>query len=153
MGSNDELHAEVEIDAPPARVWSVITDTRALAEASPELMAMTPLRRGGFRTGQQYVGWNRRKAIVWPTRNVVRECVPEQRLVWDTTTSGARWIFELAPAGSGTRLVQRRPVAKPAAGWVRLFGDMFLGGFEGHADELETGMRTSLERLKVIAER
>ncbi|MCL2543718.1 MAG: SRPBCC domain-containing protein, partial [Nocardioidaceae bacterium] len=153
MGSSDELRAEIHIAASPARVWSVVTDTKALAEASPELLAMTPLRRGGFRVGQQYVGWNRRKAVVWTTRNVVRECVPERRLVWDTTTSGARWIYELSPEGDGTRLVQRRPVAKQASRFVRLFGEVLLGGFEEHADELESGMLSSLTRLKAIAER
>lgn len=152
MSSTDEFRAEVEVAAPPAKVWSVLTDTKALAAASPELMGMTPLRRGGFRKGQQYIGWNRRKAIIWPTRNVVVECEPERVLAWDTKTSGSRWIYELSPSGAGTRLVQRRPVAKPAAAWVRLFGQAFLGGWEDHADELEAGMQTSLQRLKAIIE-
>ncbi|WP_460851289.1 SRPBCC family protein [Nocardioides montaniterrae] len=152
MSSTDEFRAEILVDATPAEVWSTITDTKKLAQASPELMAMMPLKPGGFREGQQYVGWNRRKAIIWPTRNVVVEFTPEQRLVWDTKTSGSRWIYELAPEGTGTRLVQRRPVAKPAAAWVKAFGNLLLGGWEDHADELEAGMLTSLERIKAIAE-
>lgn len=153
MSSTDEFRAEVEVAAPPAKVWAVLTDTKALAEASPELMGMMPLRRGGFRRGQQYIGWNRRKAVVWPTRNVVVDYEPERLLAWDTKTSGSRWIYELFPTDAGTRLVQRRPVAKPAAAWVRLFGQAFLGGWEDHADELEAGMETSLRRIKAIAER
>lgn len=153
MSSTDEFRAEVEVAAPPAKVWATLTDTTALAEASPELMGMTPLRRGGFRKGQQYVGWNRRKAIIWPTRNVVIEYDPERLLAWDTKTSGSRWIYELSPTESGTRLVQRRPVAKPAAPWVKAFAQVFLGGWEDHAAELEAGMETSLRRIKAIAER
>jgi uncharacterized protein YndB with AHSA1/START domain len=153
MNAERELRAEVLVAAPPAKVWAVITDTRALAEASPELLAMTPLRRGGFRVGQQYVGWNRRKAVIWPTRNVVVEVEPERRLAWDTRTSGARWIYELSPEGEGTRLVQRRPVPIRLTLVSRLFAPVALGGSEGHADELERGMAEGLARIKAIAER
>ncbi|GAA3827450.1 SRPBCC domain-containing protein [Nocardioides panacisoli] len=148
-----ELRAEVVVDAPAERIWEVITDTRALAEASPELLTMMPLRRGGFRKGQQYVGWNRRKLVVWPTRSVVVEADPPHRLAWDTRSSGARWIFEIEPADSGTRLVQRRPVPNKLTGLSKAFAAVLLGGGEGHADELEQGMATSLERLKAIAEK
>ena len=153
MGSMDEFRAEIVVDASPERVWSVITDTRALAEASPELVRMLPLLRGGFRTGQQFVGINRRGYAVWPTRNVVVAVVPGRRLVWDTRTSGARWIYELEPAAEGgTRLVERREVLKRMPLVARMFAPL-LGGVEGHADELEEGVDATLARLKAIAER
>jgi uncharacterized protein YndB with AHSA1/START domain len=152
MGSTDDFRAEITIDAPPERVWSVITDTRALAEASPELMAMTPLRRGGFRTGQQYIGWNRRKLAVWPTRNVVVDAEPHRRLAWETRTTGVRWVYELEPAGAGTRLVERREFLREMPVVGRLFAKALLGGVEEHADELEVGLGQTLTRLKAIAE-
>ena len=31
-------------------------------------------------------------------------------VAWDTKSSGARWIWELTPEGTGTRVVHRRPV-------------------------------------------
>jgi uncharacterized protein YndB with AHSA1/START domain len=152
MAADRELHAEITIDAPPAAVWAVITDTKALARVSPELMAMTPLRRGGFRVGQQYVGWNRRKAVVWPTRNVVAAYEPERLLAWDTKTSGARWIYELSPSGTGTLLTQRRPVPEKLTLLSRIAAPLALGGAESHADELEAGMRTGLARIKALVE-
>jgi uncharacterized protein YndB with AHSA1/START domain len=153
MTSDRELRAEITIDAPPAAVWAVITDTKALAEISPELLAMTPLRRGGFRLGQQYVGWNRRKAVIWPTRNVVTAFQPERMLAWDTKSSGARWIYELTPAGEGTHVVQRRPVPHRLTLLSRLFAPVALGGSENHADELERGMAEGLARIKARVER
>jgi uncharacterized protein YndB with AHSA1/START domain len=152
MASDRELRAETTIEAPPSAVWAVLTDTKALARISPELMSMSPLRRGGFRLGQQYVGWNRRKAVVWPTRNVVTAFEPEQLLAWDTRTSGARWIYELAADGAGTRLTQRRPVPTRLTLLSRLFTPVALGGSENHADELEQGMAEGLAKIKVIAE-
>jgi uncharacterized protein YndB with AHSA1/START domain len=147
-----ELRAEIVVDAPAEKVWDVITDTRALAEASPELLTMMPLRRGGFRKGQQYVGWNRRKLVVWPTRSVVIEADAPHRLAWDTRSSGARWIFELEPEGTGTRLVQRRPVPTRLTRLGNVFAVALLGGAEEHANELEQGMASTLTRLKAIAE-
>ncbi|GAB3855246.1 SRPBCC family protein [Nocardioides maradonensis] len=152
MTSDRELRAEITIDAPAAAVWAVITDTKALAEISPELMAMTPLRRGGFRVGQQYVGWNRRKGVIWPTRNVVTAVQPEKLLAWDTKSSGARWIYELTAEGSGTRVVQRRPVPHRLTLLSRLFAPLALGGSENHADELEAGMAEGLARIKARVE-
>jgi uncharacterized protein YndB with AHSA1/START domain len=153
VSADRELAAEVTVAAPAARVWQVLTDFRNLAAASPELMAMTPLKPGGLREGQWYVGWNRRKAAVWPTRNVVAEVVLNQRLVWDTTSSGARWIYQLAPIGDHTRLSLRRPVPRRLTSMSGLFATAFLGGAQSHADELEAGMRTTLEHLRSVAER
>ena len=104
-----ELRAEIEIAAPLERVWEVLTDFSRMPAWSPELVRMSPLRRGGLRLGQQYLGVNRRGPVVWPTRNVVRALAPGSLLAWDTVSSGARWVYELSDAGPGrTRLVQRR---------------------------------------------
>jgi uncharacterized protein YndB with AHSA1/START domain len=146
-----ELRAEIAIDAEPSAVWAALTDFDRMPEWSPELVKMVPLKRGGLRVGQWYLGVNRRKAVVWPTRNVVKQVEAERVLSWHTATSGATWIYELEAADGGTRLVQRRPVprltylSKVTAGSV-------LGGGVSHCDELEAGMATTLIRLKAAIE-
>jgi len=99
-----------------------------------------------------YVGINRRKGVVWPTRNVVAVLEPGRTLAWDTRTSGARWIFEVAPEGTGTRLTERRPVPEKLTGIGKIFARALLGGMEQHADELEDGMRETLQRIKAAVE-
>ena len=147
-----ELRAETTVDAPPAAVWAALTDLRRMREWSPELIAMFPLGRGGLRVGQQYVGLNRRKAAIWPTRSVVAVVEPERSLVWDTRSSGARWIYELFAEGTGTRVVQRRPVPRRITLVSRVFAPLFLGGSDQHADELERGMAETLRRLRLAVE-
>ncbi|MDI2027127.1 SRPBCC family protein [Saccharopolyspora sp. TS4A08] len=147
-----DMRAEVVIEAPPERVWELLTRTGTHAEASPELVAMLPLKPGGFRAGQWFLGVNRRKAAVWPTRNVVTIFEPHRRLAWVTTTSGARWLFELEATGSGTRLVQRRELVRALPKISTLFANLALGGENGHADELETGMAATLQHIKRAAE-
>jgi uncharacterized protein YndB with AHSA1/START domain len=153
MTADRELKAEVTVDAPPEEVWATLTDFKQLADWSPELVTMLPLKTGGLREGQWYVGINRRKAVVWPTRNVVAVLEPGRTLVWDTKTSGARWIFELAPEGAGTRLTQRRPVPSRLTGVGSVFAKTLLGGVERHADELEDGMLRTLQGIKASAEK
>ena len=147
-----ELRAETTIDAPPGRVWATLTDFRRMSEWSPELVRMMPIGRGGLRVGRQYVGINRRKAAIWPTRSVVAVLEPERSLAWDTRSSGARWIYELSPEGTGTRVVQRRPVPHQLTLLSKAFAPLFLGGSDDHADELEQGMAQTLERLRGAVE-
>jgi uncharacterized protein YndB with AHSA1/START domain len=148
-----ELRASVVVDATSNRVWQVLTDLDRMPEWSPELVRMVPLKRGGLRVGQWYLGLNRRGAVVWPTRSVVREVVPGRSMVWDTTSSGARWIYELTAEGErSTRLSLTRPVPGPPPLTARLFTGALLGGVAGHDDELEAGMATTLERFKAAVE-
>lgn len=150
-----ELRAEAEVAAPPEAVWALLTDLSRMPEWSPELVRMVPLKRGGLRVGQWYLGINRRRAVVWPTRNVVALLEPGRVLAWDTTSSGARWIWELEPAdpaGTATRVVHRRPVPRRLTRSARLFAPVALGGTAGHADELEAGMAQTVARLRAAAE-
>jgi len=147
-----ELRAETTISAPPDRVWEALVDFRRMPERSPELVRMVPLKPGGLKVGQQYLGINRRKAVVWPSRSVVAVLDPGRSVAWDTRSSGARWIYELEPEGTGTRVVHRRPVPRRLTLLSRLFAAAFLGGTDGHADDLERGMHQSLVHLKAAVE-
>lgn len=147
-----ELRAEADVAVPPDRVWALLTDFSRMPDWSPELVKMLPLKPGGLRVGQWYLGINRRKAVVWPTRSVVAELEPGRVLAWDTKSSGARWIWELSASETGTRVVHRRPVPRRLTGMSHVFASVFLGGTEGHADELEAGMAETVSRLKATAE-
>jgi uncharacterized protein YndB with AHSA1/START domain len=147
-----ELRAAATIDAPPSRVWATLTDLARMPDWSPELVRMVPLKPGGLKVGQQYLGINRRKAVVWPTRSVVSMLEPERTLAWDTRSSGARWIYELSPDGAGTKVVHRRPVPRRLTVLSKVFTPLALGGSDEHADELEQGMARTLDRLKAAVE-
>ncbi|WP_183099426.1 SRPBCC family protein [Nocardioides pelophilus] len=147
-----ELRAEATVEAPPERVWELLTDFSQMAQWSPELVRMLPLKRGGLRVGQWYLGINRRKAVIWPTRSVVAAVETGRRLVWDTRSSGAQWIWELEPVAGGTRVVHRRPVPTGVTLLSRIFAPAALGGSVEHAAELEQGMARTVAGLKAVAE-
>ena len=151
-----ELRTETVIDAPADRVWALLTDFSQMPDWSPELVRMLPLKRGGLRVGQWYLGINRRGPVVWPSRNVVALVEPGRRVAWDTTSSGARWVWELEPGDAGgatTRIVHRRPVPRRITRMSKVFAPVALGGSAGHADELEAGMAQTVARLREAAER
>lgn len=152
MSADRELYAEAHVAASPARVWALLTDFARMPEWSPELVRMVPLKPGGLRVGQWYLGLNRRGAVVWPTRSVVSVLEPGRSVAWDTRSSGARWVWEVEPEGEGTKVVHRRPVPAGLSLGSRLFAAAFLGGSQGHADELERGMAATVARLKAAAE-
>ena len=104
------------------------------------------------RVGRWYLGINKRGFVVWPTRNRLAEYEPPRTLAWDTVDSGARWIYELTPSGTGTLLTERRPVPRDLTGLSKAFAKLFLGGLDAHADELEHGMRETLVRIKASVE-
>ncbi|HET9420680.1 MAG TPA: SRPBCC family protein [Nocardioides sp.] len=147
-----ELRTEAVIDAPADRVWEMLTDFSQMPDWSPELVRMMPLKRGGLRVGQWYLGINRRKAVIWPSRSVVAVVEPGRSLAWDTTSSGARWIWELTPEGDRTRVVHRRPVPRGLTPIGKVFAAGLLGGADEHADELEAGMAQTVSRLKATLE-
>ncbi|MCL8026472.1 SRPBCC family protein [Nocardioides bruguierae] len=151
-GAERELRVEAVLAAPPDAVWRALTDLRRMPSWSPELVTMLRLRPGGLRAGQQYLCVNRRGPVLWPTRSVVRACRPCRELSWLTTSSGALWVWELAPAGEGTRVVHRRPVPEGTTWLSRAFAPLFLGGNEGHADELESGMARTLAGLRAAVD-
>lgn len=146
------LHAEVLVDATPDEVWSAVTDLKLMAEGSPETVTMLPLKRGGLREGQWYVGINRRKAVVWPTRNVVSTVEPGRTLAWDTKTSGTRWTYRVEPAADGVRLSLTRTVPGRRTVVGKVFAAIALGGKDGHDVDLQHGMRRTLEHIKAAVE-
>jgi hypothetical protein len=147
-----ELRAVTTIDATPEQVWAVLADLDRMPELSTELVKMVPLLRGGLRLGQQYLGINKRKWVYWPTRSKVVALEPLKTLAWHTATSGATWIYELAPEGDRTRVVHRRPVPHGLALPSKLFAPVGLGGTAAHADELEVHLGETLARLKAAVE-
>jgi uncharacterized protein YndB with AHSA1/START domain len=155
IDADRELRVEVTVAAAPDHVWELLTDLRRMPDWSPELLRMIALKPGGLRVGQWYLGLNRRKAVVWPTRSVVAVLEPGRVLAWDTKSSGARWVWEIEPGGpdgDATRVVHRRPVPQGLTLLGRAFAPVALGGSDSHADELEAGMRQTVARLKAAAE-
>jgi uncharacterized protein YndB with AHSA1/START domain len=144
------LEEDIEIAAPPAVVWSLICDLRAMRRWSPQVVR-TVVIGGQTRLGARLVNLNRRGRLLWPTTARVITFEPGSTLAFRITENGAVWSFALEPTPTGTRLTERREAKDINALSLRL-QDKVLGGVPAFTAELRDGMRQTLQRIKDAAE-
>ena len=144
------LTARIDVAAPPAAVWAVVSDVRRTGEWSPECRRVLPL--GPVRVGALLVGLNRRGRVHWATLSRVTAYAPEREIGWRVLTNGAEWRYELRPEGAGTSVVQTRRTPRGEGRFALWFTRAFLGGQVDHDTELERGMADGLEKIRAIAE-
>ncbi|MDD4867157.1 MAG: SRPBCC family protein [Mycobacterium sp.] len=145
------LQAQIDIDAPPAKVWALISDLRRMPEWSPQCRWMQPL--GPLRPGTRTLNINRRNLLFWPTTSTIVEMIPEKKLAFRVNANRSVWSYELEPAGAGTRVVESRHAENGVSALSSMTQNTLLGGTGAFERELLDGMNTSLAKIKAAAER
>jgi uncharacterized protein YndB with AHSA1/START domain len=147
------IEASIDIAAPPARVWGLVSDLRNMPRWSPQCRK-TFVRGGPIGQGSKLVNINRRGLLVWPTQSMVTEFVPEQKLAFRIKENWTIWSFTLEPTtDGGTRVVQRREAPKGISDVSVRLTKTVLGGLDEFTTELRQGMNQTLARIKADAER
>jgi uncharacterized protein YndB with AHSA1/START domain len=105
------VEVPIEIDAPPERVWAVVSDISVMPGSSPELQAVEWLDgRNEAGLGARFAGHNRHEAFgEWSTESVIVEYDPPWVFAWavgDPEWPSAVWRFSLEPRDGGTLLRQ-----------------------------------------------
>jgi uncharacterized protein YndB with AHSA1/START domain len=103
--------AEVYIEAPPERVWDLVSDIFVMPGLSSELQEVAWLDGAtGPAVGHRFTGRNAHPEVgEWETVSTVTECDQPHRFAWAVGDPGhpsATWRFTLRPDGAGTRLEQ-----------------------------------------------
>ncbi len=144
----------MRIEAPPDRVYDIVTDIAQMGRLSPECVGGRWLDGAtGPAVGARFKGQNKRGIARWSTTNKVVEAEPGRVFSFETQQSGYRWSYLLEPDGTtATFVTESRAPFKKRPVVAKLFTQVLLGGEDGHTDELRDGMRATLERLKAIAE-
>lgn len=145
------LRAEIEIDAPVTKVWSLVSDLSRMPQWSPQCRVMKVL--GPLRPGARTINLNRRKFLVWPTTCTVTEVVPEKKVAFRVDANKTVWSYELEPTDTGTRLVETRNAENGTTAVSNMTVNAFFGGVPSFEDELVDGMNESLAKIKAAAER
>jgi uncharacterized protein YndB with AHSA1/START domain len=144
------LQAQIDIDAPVARVWALVSDLSRMPQWSPQCRLMKAL--GPVRQGTRTINLNRRNKMFWPTTCVVTEVIPEKKLAFQVNQNGTIWSYELEPTDAGTRLVESRHAENGVTAFSTLSVNAMLGGVPNFERELVDGMNASLSRIKAAAE-
>jgi uncharacterized protein YndB with AHSA1/START domain len=99
------------IDAPPERVWRLVTDVRLMPTMSAELQSADWLDGAtGPAPGARFVGRSKHEAFgEWSTTSHVVRCEAPRVFAWavsDPDYPSAVWRFTLTPDNGGTTLAQ-----------------------------------------------
>ena len=145
------LQAQIDIDAPVSKVWTLVSDLSLMPQWSPQCRLMKPI--GALRQGARTVNLNRRGFLFWPTTCRITELIPEQKLAFRVNENGTVWSYELEPTETGTRLLETRHAENGVKPVSNLLVNSLLGGVPDFEKELVEGMTASLTRIKEAAER
>lgn len=144
------LKTEIEINAPVAKVWSLVSDLSRMPQWSPQCRIMKAL--GPIRPGTRTINLNRRGMLFWPTTSVITEVVPERKFAFRIPLNTTVWSYELEPTATGTRLIETRHAENGVTAVSTAVTKAALGGVDSFEQELLEGMNQSLARIKAAAE-
>ncbi len=144
------IRAEVEINAPVSKVWSLVSDPGRMPQWSPQCRIMKAL--GPIRPGTRTLNLNRRGLLFWPTTSVITEVVPERKFAFRIPLNTTVWSYELEPTATGTRLIETRHAENGVTAVSAFATKTALGGMESFETELLEGMNQGLARIKAAAE-
>ena len=146
------LEATIDIDAPPEKVWAMVSDIERMSSWSPQVVSST-IDGDAVGVGTTFVNENHRGDVVWPTNARVVAFEPPRAFAFKVKENRLVWSFHLEPlADGGTRVTQRREAPDGITELSIGFTRMYLGGVEAFTDAQRAGMRETLERLKADAE-
>ncbi|MGQ4373783.1 SRPBCC family protein [Streptomyces sp. SAS_267] len=105
------VEVRTRIEAPPRRVWDLVSDIRLMPDLSAELRSVAWLDgETEPRIGARFVGRSRHESLgEWETTSYVVECEPPRAFAWavsDPEHPSAVWRFGLEGVDGGTELTQ-----------------------------------------------
>ncbi|MGY6022549.1 SRPBCC family protein [Streptomyces spinosirectus] len=148
------------IDAPPDRVWALVSDVALMPSLSDELQSVEWLDGAtGPSVGARFLGRSRHEALgEWSTTSYVVECEPGHVFAWaveDPANPTAVWRFRMNAGDGGTDLsewmqmgpgrsglssaIDRMPEKEQKIVFVRM-------------REFERNMTATLQQIKRLAE-
>lgn len=165
------VRAEIHVAAPPAAVWSLVTDISLPIEWSPELRRVRWLDGATVPAlGARFAGENHNERLGdWRTVNEIVELAAERAFSWavidpdghfggevsDASSPMAVWRFDLTPEDGGTRLAQSMRVGTARSGLslaIERYPDRAERIVAGRLAALRTAMEANLAGIKSRAE-
>jgi uncharacterized protein YndB with AHSA1/START domain len=103
------VSSSIDIAAPPARVWALVSDLPGMGRFSPENTGGVWQSGGGPVAGAVFRGTNAQGRRRWSTRSTVVRAEPGTAFAFEVRAGGlpvAQWSYELAPTAAGCTLTE-----------------------------------------------
>lgn len=142
------------IDAPPEVLYALVSDVTRTPEWSPEIVSCEWLDGAeGPAVGARFKARNKVAWMSWSNEPVVQVADPGREFAFsrlERTAGELWWRYRFEASGTGTQVTESYEVTRPIP---RLAYLMFrLTGDRDRAAVMREGMRTTLRRLKEVAE-
>jgi uncharacterized protein YndB with AHSA1/START domain len=146
-----EGRATIQIQAPPDKVYAMVTDVTRMGEWSPECVKAEWVDGSGPAVGARFRGHNKLNWLIrWSTTPTVKVADPGKEFTFETGKPGkeqTRWTYRFAPKEGGTELTES-------------FESLRYGAFmkmtarpDKRTAKLTADIQQTLERIKQAAER
>ena len=146
-------HGEIEVVAPPDRVYSLVTDLAVLAELGDEVQHHRWLDGvTSARVGARFRGGNRNGRFRWHTVSRVTDATPGERFAFTVSSLGlpvARWQYDITPTRTGCRVAESTWDRR--ATWFRVLTTLATGVWR-RDERNQRHIQNTLRRLKTRAE-
>ncbi len=157
---NPTVAVQAYIEAPPERVWDLVSDIFLMARLSAELQEVEWLGGvAGPAVGHRFLGRNANPNLgQWETVSTIVECDEPHRFAWVVGDPGhhwATWRFTLRPDGPGTMLEQWAQLGPGRSGLslaIDAMPDKEQKIVFVRLREFETGFKHNLAAIKELAE-
>lgn len=147
----ETIEATIEIAAPPATVWALVSDPRNMSRWSPQTMK-TFIRGGKVEHGATMINVNRRGLLMWPTQAQIVRLEDEREIAWRVKENFTVWSYTLEPTTTGTQVTARREAPQGISDVSVKLTNAVFGGVDSFADELRGDLLTTLTKIKADAE-
>ena len=148
------IEESIDIDAPPERLYGMVSDLSRMGEWSPEnqggkwVGGATGATEGARFKGRNRKGWHR-----WSTVATIITANPPKEVAWDSGFMGmkvARWRYRLEPNGKGGTTVTESTEDRRGR-TMHILGQVGSGVADRTAENRKN-MQATLEQLKKAAE-
>ncbi len=147
--------ASVRVEAPPDKVYELVSDVTRMGEWSPETTSADWVGGAtGPEVGAKFKGRNRHGLARWSTTPRVTAADPGREFGFTTTWLGkdnTRWTYRFEPDGAGTQVTESFELMADVP-WYFTASERWLMGVKDRKADLEANMATTLEHLKAAVE-
>lgn len=145
---NKELiQSSIDVEAPPAKVWEVVSDLKRMGDWSPQCRKMYVFG-GKVKKGTRTLNINRAGKLVWPTNAKVIEFEPEKKIAFRIVENRTIWSYELEPTATGTRITESRRAPHGVSKVSNFLAARGMGGVAPFEAVLAKGIDKTLARIK-----
>ena len=147
---------DIDIAAPPADVWELVSDINVPARFSGEFLGAEWLDEPG--PGARFEGRNARQGSEWTTTSTVSSYEPSVGFGWtvgELDNPTATWEFQIEPAGTGSRLrmlATMGPGPSGVSSAIERRPDKEERIIELRLEEWRVNMQATLQGIKELAE-